>query len=97
MFVNELPHNAQPPLLEFDTDTEFRQALSDNAHAIHMRTLYAIKYAHETNFNDEITIAFLNDEDTILGCPPDAWIDNLQMSLEYFIEVEDYGKCQEVK
>ena len=97
MFFNELPHNAQPPLLEFETDTEFRQALSDNAHAIHMRTLYAIKYAHETNFNDEITIAFLNDEDTILGCPPDVWVDNLQMSLEYFIEIEDYEKCQEVK
>ncbi len=97
MFVNELPHNAQPPLLEFDTDTEFRQALSNNAHAIHMRTLYAIKYAYDTKFNDEITIAFLNNEDTILGCPPEVWIDNLEKTMEYFIEIEDYERCQEVK
>ena len=25
----------------------------------------------------------------------DVWIDNLQMSLEYFIEIEDYEKCQD--
>jgi len=92
-----IPKGAQPPMLRFDTDTEFRQALSDNAHKIHMRTLYAIKYAYDTKFNDDITIAFLNDEDTILGCPPDVWIDNLQMTMEYFIEIEDYEKCQEVK
>ena len=25
------------------------------------------------------------------------WVDNLEMSLEYFIEIEDYEKCQEVQ
>ena len=92
-----IPIGAEPPLLKFDTDTEFRQALSDNAHKIHMRTLYAIKYAYDTKFNDEITIAFLNDEDTILGCPPEVWVDNLEKTMEYFIEIEDYERCQEVK
>ena len=92
-----IPKGAQPPMLKFDTDTEFRQALSDNAHKIHMRTLYAIKYAYDTKFNDDITIAFLNNEDTLLTCQPKDWIDNLQSTLEYFIEIEDYEKCQEVK
>ena len=85
------------PLLKFDSDLQFHQELSKYEHEIHMRTLYAIKYAYDTKFNDEITIAFLNDEDTILGCPPEAWIDNLQMSLEYFINIEAYEKCSEVK
>lgn len=97
MFVNELPKNAQPPLLEFETDTEFHQALSDNAHAIHMRTLYAIKYAYDTNFKGDITIAFLNDEDTLLQCAPESWISNLQSTLDYFVDVEEYEKCSEVK
>ena len=92
-----IPKGAQPPMLKFNTDMEFHKALSDNAHEIHMRTLYAIKYAYDTKFNDDITIAFLNNEDTILGCPPDVWVDNLQMSMDYFIEIEDYERCQEVK
>tara|TARA_R110001592_G_scaffold75855_1_gene229524 strand:- start:125 stop:442 length:318 start_codon:yes stop_codon:yes gene_type:complete len=97
MIINQIPKNAQPPMLRFETDIDFRRALSDNAHAIHMRTLYAIKYAYDTKFEGEITIAFLNDEDTILGCPSDVWIDNLEKTMEYFIEIEDYKKCQEVK
>ena len=92
-----IPKGAQPPMLKFDNDTEFHQALSDNAYAIHVRTLYAIDYAYNTDFDGEITIAFLNDEVTILGCPQDVWVDNLEMSLEYFIEIEDYEKCQEVQ
>ena len=92
-----IPKGAQPPMLKFETDMQFHKALSDNAHEIHMRTLYAIKYAYDTKFNDDITIAFLNDKDTTLGCPPDVWIDNLQMTMEYFIEIEDYERCQEVK
>ena len=92
-----IPHGAEPPMFIYETDEEFQQQLEIHRHAIHIRTLYAIKYAYDTKFNDEITIAFLNDEDTILGCPPEAWIDNLQMSLEYFINIEAYEKCSEVK
>jgi|TARA_R110002020_G_scaffold84189_1_gene208754 hypothetical protein len=92
-----IPKGAQPPLLKFETDTEFHQELSKHEHAIHTRTLYSIGYALNTEYDDEITIAFLNDEDTILGCPPDVWVDNLEMTLDYFISIEDYEKCQEVK
>ena len=92
-----IPKGAQPPTLKFENDTQFHQELSKYEHEIHMRTLYAIKYAYDTKFNDEITIAFLNDEDTILGCPPEVWIDNLQLTMDYFIEIEDYERCQEVK
>ena len=54
-------------------------------------------FPYNTDFEGEITIAFLNDEDTIVGCPQDVWVDNLEMSLEYFIDIEDYEKCQEVQ
>ena len=91
MKLNEIP------LLKFDSDLQFHQQLSKFEHDIHIRTLYAIDYAFNTNFKDDITIAYLNDKDIILGCPPEAWIDNLQMSLEYFINIEAYEKCSEVK
>jgi len=84
------------PLLKFDTDMQFHQALGDKAYEIHCRTLYAIDHAFNTD-ETEVTIAYLNDKDTLLGCPKDVWIDNLHMSIEYFIEIEDYEKCQEVK
>ncbi len=92
-----IPSGSQPPMIKYDSDETFSEQLDNHRHAIHIRTLYAIKYAYDTKFNDNITIAFLNDKDTILGCPPDVWIDNLQMTMEYFIEIEDYERCQEVK
>ena len=92
-----IPSGSQPPIIEFNSQDEFYDQLDIHRHAIHMRTLYAIKYAYDTNFNQPITIAFLNDEDTALECSPDDWIDNLQSTLEYFIDIEDYEKCQEVK
>ena len=92
-----IPKGAQPPMIKFNDEDEFHVQLDKHRHAVHIRTLYAIKYAYDTKFNDEITIAFLNDEDTILGCPPDVWIDNLEMTMDYFIEIEDYERCQEVK
>ena len=92
-----IPNGAQPPTLKFETDTEFHQELSKYEHEIHMRTLYAIKYAYDTKFNGDITIAFLNDEDTLLQCSPTEWITNLQSTLDYFVEVEEYEKCSETK
>ena len=89
--------NTQPPLLKFSSDTEFQIELSRHAHAIHIRTLYAIKYAHENQYDDDVTIAFLNDEDILLRCAPECWITNLQSSLAYFISIEDYEKCTEAK
>jgi len=89
--------NAQPPLLKFSSETEFQIELSRHEHAIHIRTLYAIKHAHEIQYDDEVTIAFLNDRDTVLGCHPEFWITNLQRSLAYFVSIEDYEKCSETK
>jgi len=92
-----IPKGAQPPIIKFNNQDEFHIQLDIHRHAVHIRTLYAIKYAYDTKFNDDITIAFLNNEDTLLTCQPKDWIDNLQSTLEYFIEIEDYEKCQEVK
>ena len=92
-----IPSGSQPPMLIFDDQDEFHDQLDKHRHAVHIRTLYAIKYAYDTKFNDDITIAFLNNEDMLLQCSPDEWIGNLQRSLDYFIEVEEYEKCSEVK
>ena len=92
-----IPSGSQPPMFKFDHPDEFHEQLEEHRHAVHIRTLYAIKYAYDTNFNGDITIAFLNNEDTLLQCAPEAWIGNLQSTLDYFVEVEEYEKCQEVK
>ena len=85
------------PVIIYDSDSDFLEEVSKFEHEIHMRTFYAINKAYNTNVIEDVTIAYLNDKDTILGCPPDQWIGNLQMSLEYFISVEEYEKCSEVK
>ena len=90
-------NNAQPPLLNFSNELEFQQELSNHEHAIHVRSLYAIKYAYEIDYHDDVTIAFLNNKDTLLGCHPDDWVTNLQRSLAYFVSIEDYEKCTEAK
>ena len=92
-----IPKGAEPPMLIFETDMEFKQELSKYEHEIHIRTLYAIQYACDTNFEDDITIAFMNDEETILSVPKDCWKENLENTLQYFIDIEDYEKCKEVK
>ena len=92
-----IPIGAQPPLFKFDNHDEFKEQLEKHRHEVHIRTLYAIKYAYDTKFNGDITIAFLNDEDTLLQCSPTEWITNLQSTLDYFVEVEEYEKCSETK
>ena len=92
-----IPHGAEPPMFIYETDEEFQQQLEIHRHAIHIRTLYAIKYAYDTKFNGDITIAFLNDQDTLLQCSPHEWVKNLKSTLDYFVEIEEYEKCSEVK
>ena len=90
-------YGIEPPLLKFSSEEEFHQELNKYEHTIYLRTLYAIKSADSLNIFGDITIAFLNDEDTLLGCPKDCWVSNLQRSLEYFVSIEDYEKCTETK
>ena len=73
-----IPHGAEPPMFIYETDEEFQQQLEIHRHAIHIRTLYAIKYAYDTKFKGDITIAFLNDQDTLLQCSPHEWVKNLK-------------------
>ena len=47
---------------------------------------------------DYIVIAYLETDDDVaeLGAPNDIWVDNLEKTLDYFEEIEDYTRCQEV-
>ena len=92
-----IPSGSQPPMIKFDDHEEFQDQINKQRHAVHIRTLYAIKYAYDTNFKGDITIAFLNDHDTVLQCTPDEWITNLQSTLDYFVEIEEYERCAEAK
>jgi len=85
------------PTLKFETDEQFATEMSNNAHDIHLRTLYGIDYAFNTNA-DYVTIAIIQTDtyESEIGCPKEVWIDNLEKSLDYFEEIEDYTKCQEV-
>ena len=71
--------------------------MDTHAYEIHMRTLYGIKEALRIK-EDYIVIAYLETNDHVaeLGAPNDIWIDNLGKSLDYFEEIEDYKRCQEV-
>ena len=85
------------PTIKYDSESQFRTAMDEHAYAIHTRTLYAIDKAFNTD-NDYVVIAYLETDDHVaeLGAPIDIWIDNLEKTLDYFEEIEDYTKCQEV-
>ena len=86
------------PTIRYESESEFRKAMDNNAYDIHMRTLYGIKEALRIK-EDYVTIAVLETDDHVaeLGAPYNIWIDNLEKTLDYFEEIEDYEKCQEVK
>ena len=85
------------PTIRYESEEQFRMAMDNNAYDIHMRTLYGIKEALRIK-EDYVTIAYLETDDhhAELGAPIDIWTDNLEKSLDYFEEIEDYKRCQEV-
>ena len=85
------------PHIKYESEEQFRTAMDEHAHLIHTRTLYAINKALKTN-EDYVVIAYLKTDAQVaeLGAPEHIWIDNLEKSLDYFEEIEDYTKCQEV-
>jgi hypothetical protein len=85
------------PTIKYESESQFRTAMEDHAHDIHMRTLYGIKEALQSK-EDYIVIAYLETDDDVaeLGAPNDIWVDNLEKTLDYFEEIEDYTRCQEV-
>ena len=85
------------PTIKYESESQFRTAMEDHAHDINMRTLYGIKEALQSK-EDYIVIAYLETDDDVaeLGAPNDIWVDNLEKTLDYFEEIEDYTRCQEV-
>ena len=85
------------PTIKYESESQFRSAMDTHAYEIHMRTLYGIKEALRIK-EDYIVIAYLETDNHVaeLGAPNDIWIDNLGKSLDYFEEIEDYKRCQEV-
>ena len=78
-----IPHGAEPPMFIYETDEEFQKQLEIHRHAIHIRTLYAIKYAYDTKLLWHLYLIL--------------WVKNLKSTLDYFVEIEEYEKCSEVK
>ncbi len=79
----------------YETDTEFMQQMEEHADTIHNNTLYGIDEAFNTD-DDVAFIAFLN-HDSIMAIPEDQWLENLENTLQYFIDIENYEKCSEVQ
>jgi len=79
----------------YETDTEFMQQMEEHADTIHNNTLYGIDESF--NINDDVAfIAFLN-HDSIMAIPEEQWLENLENTLQYFIDIENYEKCSEVQ
>jgi hypothetical protein len=71
------------------------QQMEEHADTIHNNTLYGIDESF--NINDDVAfIAFLN-HDSIMAIPEDQWLENLENTLQYFIDIENYEKCSEVQ
>ena len=69
--------------------------MEEHADTIHNNTLYGIDESF--NINDDVAfIAFLN-HDSIMAIPEDQWLENLENTLQYFIDIENYEKCSEVQ
>jgi len=85
------------PTIKYESESQFTMAMDKHAYEIHMRTLYGIKEALRIK-EDYIVVAYLETNNHVaeLGAPNDIWIDNLGKTLDYFEEIEDYERCQEV-
>ena len=81
--------------ITYETDIEFMQQMEKHADTIHNNTLYGIDEAFNTD-DDVAFIAFLN-HDSIMAIPEDQWLENLENTLQYFLDIENYEKCSEVK
>jgi hypothetical protein len=86
------------PTLRFDTHTEFREAYDEMEYIIQRRVYYGIKAIldDEVEERDYIILAYLNEEKFCFGSPREVWPDNLEGSLVYFEEVENYEMCIKV-
>ena len=101
MKMEEITNKWENPILlkidDWKDNFNFLRVMDEYAYEIHSRMLYTIDYASNTNNNEEIVIAYINDEETVLGVNKNDWLKNLEKSLNYFEEIEDYEKCQEVQ
>jgi len=82
------------PNLYFETKEEFLEQLEVHAHVINLHVLAALEVAMLINEFDPI-IAYLNDEYE-LRLEHTDWIGNLENTLVYFEEIEDYDTCETV-
>lgn len=86
------------PTLYFDTMMEFDTAYAEYEHIIHYRMYDGIKDILDglVNDRDYIILAYLNEDNFCFGSPREVWLDNLEGSLTYFEEIENYKMCSKV-
>ena len=93
----KMEEQSKIPTLWFDTDLEFRQALSDHEDSIYERLYYGVKEILDYDIDeDHIILAYLNEDKLAFGSPREVWADNLEAALSYFEEIENYEMCRKV-
>jgi len=98
MRKEDLYSESHIPTLKFDTRSEFKDAFGDIEYIIQRRLYYGIKAILDGVVEDKdyIILAYLNEEKFCFGSPREVWPDNLESSLVYFEEVENYEMCAKV-
>jgi hypothetical protein len=86
------------PTLRFDNHDEFRDAFENMEYIIQRRVYYGIKAILDgvVEDRDYIILAYLNEDKFCFGSPREVWPDNLEGTLVYFEEVENYEMCAKV-
>lgn len=85
------------PTLWFDSHIEFEQAFAEHEDTIYSRLYYGVKEVLDNDIDeDHIILAYLNEDKFAFGSPREVWVDNLEGSLTYFEEVENYEMCSNV-
>jgi len=88
------------PVLQFATEEEMHAELDKYRPEIHARTVKGIEDALKADSDLPVVVAYLDRDDTdfaVLTVIQDSWLTNLEKTLAYYIEVEEYETCPRVK
>ena len=74
--------------------------LVDNKTNIHLKMVSAIEKSYIDDITSMSIMKIINNYrgyTMVLKVEKDNWIESLEKSLNYFADIEDYNKCQEIK
>ncbi len=74
--------------------------LEDNKTNIHLKMVSAIEKSYTDDISSMTIMRIINNYrgyTMVLKIEKGSWVESLEKSLNYFSDIEDYLKCQEIK